>query len=412
MTNLLFSTTKACLIAGFYPILIFLLPPTRKLAILPFFLLFITLALIFHSRTAIGAIIVVTGVWLNLKFDRKFFVIVALLIVVLALINIDSCFGRLFIWYNIICNIGKIPLSGKGAYMFPSTYADWQANYFATHTSYSKAYFVADSPMFAYNEWLQLYIEWGVSAVILLTVLAFINIKLLRSVTGIYKGMVISNLVILVFCLVSFPLHQYYTLSFFIITELIILTYLFKNIRYKQFAIVCIIFIFGGFVYIHLKRQKHISLWQMATFTPLPERRLILDQCLPYLKNDSYFLDNYITVLLAQKDFVLAGNALNNYKQYMNQYTYYMMNGDRLFSEEKKDSAIINYRQASLIIPIRIEPHYKIMIIYVIDHNMVAAKAAADIILQMPTKIPSPKADLMKKDAMLVSEGKTPAMFN
>ena len=52
------------------------------------------------------------------------------------------------------------------------------------------------------------------------------------------------------------------------------------------------------------------------------------------------------------------------------------------------------------------------MIIYVIDHNMVAAKAAADIITNA-NKIPSPKADLMKRKlCWFPIEGKTPAMFN
>ncbi|MBN9299861.1 MAG: hypothetical protein J0I41_22855 [Filimonas sp.] len=412
MTDLLFSTTKACLIAGFYPILIFLLHPTRKLAALACFILFISLAIIFHSRTAIGTIIIVTGLWLNIKLDRKVLAIVALLAVVLVLVNFDSCFGRLFIWYNIFCHIGEIPLTGKGLYMFQSTYADWQAGYFATHTSYNKAYFIADSPMFAYNEWLQVYVEFGVGAVILLTVLVFLNLKLMNNVKGIFKGFVVSNLVIFAFCLVSFPLHQNYTLSLFLINQLIIFTYFLTKVWHKQIAFVCILLIFGGIIYFQLNKVKYVKQWQMASLAPLSERRAILESCFPHLYHDSYFLDNYISVLMMQKDFVTAGNILHNYKVYMNQYRYYTMSGDRYSSMREYNSAIVEYSKAQLIIPNRFEPLYKTMIIHLMNKNILASQQIAAVIIKMPVKIPSAQIEMMKKDAVQVEAGKLPSMFN
>lgn len=150
----------------------------------------------------------------------------------------------------------------------------------------------------------------------------------------------------------------------------------------------------------------------MASLAPLSERRAILENCFPTLYHDSYFLDNYISVLMMQKNFIRAENVLKSYKVYMNQYRYYTMNGDRLSSLEKYDSAVLEYQKAHLIIPNRFEPLYRSMILYLMNKDIPASKKVAAEIIKMPVKIPSAKIDMMRSDATRILSGEMPSMFN
>jgi O-antigen ligase len=96
-----------------------------------------------------------------------------------AYINIDSLIGRVFIWANIFSNADTVPLLGFGADTFKFQYAKWQSEYFSQHESWSKNHFVADAPSFAFNEFLHFYVEYGILAIIVFSLLIYFNIRII-----------------------------------------------------------------------------------------------------------------------------------------------------------------------------------------------------------------------------------------
>lgn len=85
----------------------------------------------------------------------------------------DSANGRLFMWKMSVYAIAEKPLAGHGFGSFPSAYGDAQEAYFAAGHYSEQEELVAGSPEYAFNEYLQLAVEWGIPA--LLLVLAFVG---------------------------------------------------------------------------------------------------------------------------------------------------------------------------------------------------------------------------------------------
>lgn len=74
----------------------------------------------------------------------------------------DSARGRLFMW-KITCRaITEKPLTGHGIHNFAAVYGNAQEAYFAAGDYESWEERVAGSPEYAFNEYLQAAVEWGV----------------------------------------------------------------------------------------------------------------------------------------------------------------------------------------------------------------------------------------------------------
>lgn len=79
----------------------------------------------------------------------------------------DSANGRLFMWKISLKAIAEQPLTGYGYGGFPSAYGTAQEAYFAQHEYAAWEEHVAGTPEYAFNEYLQIAIEWGVPVLLL-----------------------------------------------------------------------------------------------------------------------------------------------------------------------------------------------------------------------------------------------------
>lgn len=78
----------------------------------------------------------------------------------------DSAHGRLFMW-KISCQaIAERPFIGYGTDHFAHAYGEAQETYFAKGNYTSQEELVAGSPEYAFNEYLQIAVEWGIPALI------------------------------------------------------------------------------------------------------------------------------------------------------------------------------------------------------------------------------------------------------
>jgi len=85
----------------------------------------------------------------------------------------DSADGRLFIWQMTTRIITSHPWTGVGAGHFAGAYGEAQAGYFATHGGTPREAFVAGSPEYGFNEFLQITAENGIIGLVLFLAVLF-----------------------------------------------------------------------------------------------------------------------------------------------------------------------------------------------------------------------------------------------
>ncbi|WP_313382365.1 O-antigen ligase family protein [Proteiniphilum saccharofermentans] len=89
----------------------------------------------------------------------------------------DSADGRLFMWKITTLAIQDSPMKGTGLGGFPAAYAKAQIEYFKSGRVNETEKLVAGSPEYAFNEYLQIFLEQGLLGFILFLLLSFLIIK-------------------------------------------------------------------------------------------------------------------------------------------------------------------------------------------------------------------------------------------
>ena len=128
-----------------------------------------------------------------------------------------SANGRLLMWKISCLAIAESPVVGHGADGFVSAYGRAQEEYFANGEYSETEELVAGSPEYAFNEYLQIALEWGIP--VLLCCLAFAGFCLRRGVELKRWGPCGSVISLLVFAFSSYPMQ----LPAFVIAFLILL---------------------------------------------------------------------------------------------------------------------------------------------------------------------------------------------
>ncbi len=117
----------------------------------------------------------------------------------------DSANGRLFMW-KISCRaIAERPLTGYGTGHFAEAYGKAQEIYFEQGAFSPQEELVAGSPEYAFNEYLQVAVEWGVLALVI--VLGVIGFCFWRGVKLKRLGICGAILSLMVFAFSSYPMQ-------------------------------------------------------------------------------------------------------------------------------------------------------------------------------------------------------------
>lgn len=117
----------------------------------------------------------------------------------------DSARGRLFLWRMTCRAIAGQPFSGYGTDGFASAYGAAQESYFASGDYAPWEERVAGSPEYAFNEYLQTAVEWGVPVAVILLVAVLLSwyVGMKRHRVGICGAL----LSLLIFAFSSYPLQ-------------------------------------------------------------------------------------------------------------------------------------------------------------------------------------------------------------
>ena len=192
------------------------------------------------------------GIWLRevwIHHRKRLFTAIAVGVGIMVLagyllfsLKPDSARGRLFMW-KITCRaIMEKPLAGHGTDNFAVAYGKAQEDYFATGNYEPWEERVAGSPEYAFNEYLQAAVEWGVP--LTLCGLAAIVICLYIGIKKSRYGICGAILSLLIFSFSSYPLQ----LPVFIITFIaLLLACVCGNSRWEWIGLAILTVAVGGF---------------------------------------------------------------------------------------------------------------------------------------------------------------------
>lgn len=133
--------------------------------------------------------------------------IISLVLVGAALFHLkkDSASGRLFMWKISCLAISERPVTGYGTNGFAYAYGRAQEEYFATGDYSPREELVAGSPEYAFNEYLQVAIIWGIPA--LLIIVLFIGFCLWRGIAERKISACGGLISLMVFSFSSYPMQ-------------------------------------------------------------------------------------------------------------------------------------------------------------------------------------------------------------
>lgn len=403
--------TKACLIASLYPFVLYLsdtLITNKKWRYITL-VIFLATSLYLRSRLLFIGIMITFFFNYKQKIPIKPIILSSILgTVLLFFLNSDSIIGRFFIWKIIITNLKAVPLNGFGFDSFKSNYANWQSNYFESNQLWSKYHFLADSPSFAYNEILNFYVEIGIFSIIVFYFVFFINVaSFKKSNNPFHRYLITSNIVILLFAQLSFPLHNILIFTIFLCNHILLIPIHFKTI--KLVCILLCIILITLIIFLFTQNLKVKRDWHYAQSIPTQykiDKIAQYENCYKSLSKDQYFLTNFCEYLISENMTNIAQNLLLSNDIYFNQYEKYLLLGNIYLKQKNYVLAKRNYQKANLIIPIRLIPLGNLMNISVHEGDTLLAKYYSNKILSQPTKFETALSYRIKKDATKILETK------
>jgi len=210
----------------------------------------ITICLVFiiflGSRTAILAFLTVSFyIFYPIVKSKYYFKVFTNLFLILFFFSVlffiffyklQSTYGRAFVYKISWKLLRKNWISGVGHGKFNIHYNHAQASYFSNHSITDDVALRADDGYYALNEWMQIWIENGLFAFLLFTLLtALLVIISIKRIKRKYNFAELFILVVLIACLFSYPLHNYLIRNLFILCVVIVLvSFSVEKIRLKK----------------------------------------------------------------------------------------------------------------------------------------------------------------------------------
>jgi len=337
------------------------------------------------------------------------------LIVGLYYLKKDSADGRILIWRVSMEMIKDKPLFGHGINGFQANYMDYQANYFKIHPNsiYGR---LADDNMYAFNEGILIFVEQGLIGFTLNMLLLYVAFF---SQTKTFKHWKVSILRAALLSLFTFSLFSYpmvftqfqlmLVLFFALISSLsaydnyFITSRIIRAINLKKrlrVFISIIVFIIGTFTLSRMTfviRNYEIATkkWNEALFRFNSRDTVnsieLLKSTYPLLKNSGVYLSTYGTVLFKSSRFTEALPILRKANSYFSSAQNLILLGQCYQALGEYNTAVINWNNASYMIPSAFMPHYLKAKMYFQTGEKKEAKQIANYLLRKEVKVRSPE---------------------
>lgn len=315
----------------------------------------------------------------------------------------DSSTGRAFIMEQTCSLIQENPLTGHGFHGFSREYMTRQQHYFQEQPD-SKAARLADEIKHPLNEFLQAWVNYGVSGAlllllcILLPVIAYPRHPLVWMNTD----------VLFIFCALSYPLN--YPITWIFLGGGVAMAahkWMAFNVRRAAIGSVAILAL-GLLIALpcdimlskadnYSQRGGHSR--AITTYRECKELFSTFPFSWVYPFRCHQYLYNYTYELYSMGHLDEAQQTATECAQYANGYNLQLLTGDICQMQKDFETAITHYHNAAHMCPVRFAPLSGMLQTYQQTGDLVKADSIAQAILNKPIKIPSSDIDAMKAEA-------------
>lgn len=346
------------------------------------------------------------GVWASMpapvkKHPRSFIILGTVLVVIAAIFlwhfKRGSAVGRLLLWKISALAIADAPIFGSNN--FAAAYGAAQEKYFSDCCATDSEKLAAGAPEYAFNEYLQIGVEYGLPILVLvLAVLVFLIRKSYCEKTSGLSGALIA---IMVFAFASYPLH----LPVFVaVTVLIVFGIIVRNSR-KIFAmIIPVAVIIFTSLNLDSYNQKVQNLEKWGYMQILYRNKCYKDVVDRYstiydaMSWNPRFVYEYGHSLYKTKQYELAIPILENAARHSSDQMILNIIGECYQALGDFGVAEKYYQRAANRIPSRLYPHYLLYFLYCDMGNDSLRQREYELVNTLEIKTESPATrDLRRK---------------
>lgn len=346
------------------------------------------------SRTGIiiSIILILNSLLDSIKIKKNKWIIILLiaasLIIISYHIKTQSADGRILIWRSSLKMGFDAPFIGYGIGGFKKLYMDYQALFLSSVNS-EKYNLIADNTLYPFNEFINLYLCFGVLGYLLLVlIIIFIKLGYKKSKTQEKRTALLSLITLSFISFFSYPFKYPFTYLICILNLYILLKDLF-NIRMVgvcrmlaiSLAVICL-----PLIYIVSVRINGEYGWRQA----YDNKDLTLyESLLPILGDNPLFLYNYSAELFQKCQIEESLEVALLCNKILSSYDLELLLGDIYFCKQEYELAEKHYIYASKMCPCRFMPLNQLYDLYNVVHDKKKAMIIAQNVVNKPIKIKS-----------------------
>jgi len=333
----------------------------------------------------------------------------------------DSADGRLFMWKITTLAIQDSPMKGTGLGGFPTAYAKAQIEYFKSERANETEKLVAGSPEYAFNEYLQIFLEQGLFGFILFLLLSFLIIK--EGIRNKQVGATGSFVTLSVFAFASYP----YQLWQFPIVWVLLGTICTagsgskkaRTYHYGSKKTVLSVLLLGALCFVSVicaSRQKVFfqakKEWKklQPLYTVKAYESVTTDYAAlyPVLNYEPKFVFEYGIMLNAAGQREKADSIFIRGLEISSDPMFYNVKGRNYHEMGKYREAEECYRNSLYLLPERIYPYYLLTKLYAdpANYQPVKMRKAAIAVLEKEPKVHSPAIEEMRAEVKTILKEK------
>jgi O-antigen ligase len=309
----------------------------------------------------------------------------------------NSANGRLFMWKISCLAIMERPIAGHGAGSFVPAYGNAQERYFANGDYDATEERVAGSPQYAFNEYLQVAVEYGLPA--LIVILGIISFCLWRGIKEKRVGICGGVISFLIFAFASYPI----SIPAFALTCCFLLAACVVNSRISLIGCTLFIGLYGAYC-LKSNQYEACKAWKKArhfyTTEDHPFVRKEYERLYPKLKDRGQFLFEYGRSLNKIKEYEHSTKILEEAMKYSNDPMLLNIigkNHQELGEYRKVEECLIRSIHR---LPDRIYPYYLLAKLYAVPefHHPDKLKQMVELVLTKEPKVQSTAIQEMREE--------------
>jgi O-antigen ligase len=327
----------------------------------------------------------------------------------------DSSDGRLFI-YKTTLSIADKWFAGIGSDQFQNTYNLYQAKYFSDHNINGKEAYLADNTNYAFNDYLQIFIEQGAIGLLFFLFLIYLTIGNVitsferRKNDLLFLGAIAALSAVMVTALFSYPMEIipimiYFPLCLSIINntenEKPIFTFPIKPLKIMGFVMAIIFITHSSLLLLYrLKTKEAFNLIQAGYIQKALKVHENLERF--YYISEGSTLYQYAELLKNSNQLEKAWKETEKTKRYLTSPKVYKLAASIAEEIGNYSEAEKNYLTAVYITPNRIVARYELLNFYLKSHQKEKAISWANSIMTMPIKVHSQTTTTIKNEVSAI----------